>query len=179
MTRLALVLIPFVALAACDEGYSGASRGAVVPYPQVLAENAARPWECLNYDRATDSCEAIGRSTLQGNRFVSDGSVGRSAGRGGSYRLRGQGYVDAQGRGCFRPGDLQMSVAGGRTTEEDAFIIDFTREVLKEIGETCTTTYRQGDHYIVESRAKSGQMLPDGRKTLHFFASPKRLRSLG
>lgn len=174
-----VVLLPCLALTACADLPSDATRGAILPYSAVLAETTGRPWECLGYDAASDTCESVARTTRRGSTFTTEGSLGRSAGRGGFYALRATGEMDEKGRVCFDPSDLDMRVGQGATTEEDRFITELTLGAMRELGRTCTAIYRQDDHYVAQSQTAAGQPVPGGRKTLHFFEHPKKLRPLG
>ena len=68
MRRLILTLCLLAGLGAC------ASNGELVAAKPVavktlLSMNKGKPFECVNYDQATDSCEAINRIRVRSDRI--------------------------------------------------------------------------------------------------------------
>ena len=63
MTRTLAKLIPILVLAACG---TALPKGEAVPIQKVLSDTRGLPYECVNYDAASDSCAGIARRSVRG-----------------------------------------------------------------------------------------------------------------
>lgn len=151
--------------------------GEVVPFSQVLAETKDRPFECIDYDPATDSCEAIGTTVRRGLVFISDMQVAVSAAPLVIATVRARARSDKQGRLCTTGQDLSVNVDGMSDPNASRFIQDVMRAEIDRVGGVCVIYTRAGDDYVLVSVSTDGRVLPDGPSRTTFFAAPKALRS--
>lgn len=145
-----------------------------IPFAQLLAETEGRPYECVNYDSATDSC-----STLSIFQPVSaDTYIMTSAARFGvdvpiieaTTTMREQGTTQ-----CTDFSDVTMSARGEQSFTLEAGLAQMEIELRKR-GRFCGSYIPNGDGYIFHVTVGSQNELDDPNQPIRFFAAPKRLR---
>lgn len=162
-------------LASCAE--TGGSE--IVPIRTLLAETAGRPYECANYDRASDTCETLGRMTVRGRLIdfeirTRQHFAPANVTERGELVIRVTSQIDGNVY-CTTLSGAEISVAG--TSDGDARrIVAAHRAALRQIGRTCTTYLRDGAHYRFVNASPSGFLADGPADRARFFAGPKPLR---
>ena len=64
MFRPIAVVLGIFVLSACAPTLP---TGELVPVKMVLSETRGQPYECINYDAGTDSCEVISKNRVRGD----------------------------------------------------------------------------------------------------------------
>ncbi|MCV6594908.1 MAG: hypothetical protein OIF48_18300 [Silicimonas sp.] len=177
MLRLFQLLSVVLVLAGC------APRGEVLEATPVavralLAENRGKPYECVNFDPATDSCEAVSRIRLGRDRislstdFLLVGPVGETvrATIQSDFELNEGGY-------CGNLKNSRLRIDGNLTKVERAAFRDVFRVVSSATGDFC-------DRYFVDefgrtftlSFDKDGAARRESLSFVSYHRAPKRLR---
>jgi len=176
MKRLC-ALSSFVALAACMSPSSAPLPAGAVSFAQVLADNAATPFECSDYDPTSRSCASVGRYIQQ-----ADGSLLSE----GFFLLQDSPRVVARGvatvraingRSCTQAGELQFELIEGASDPRAQFMLGFMESIFAESGEVCSTYTPNGTDYRVMTEAQAGPLQGPIASTSRFFATQPSLRS--
>ncbi len=151
-----------------------------VPIRRLLEETSGRPYECVDYDRRTDSCATLAKLDVDGDRIHYDirtrthwrPAPGRN---GGELSIRVTSVIHGA-RYCTDLRKAEITVAGQVRNSDSAAIVAFYRDALDAVGRNCTSYIRAGDHYVSLGEAPEGKRLPDSTDEVWFFAEPKRIR---
>jgi hypothetical protein len=169
-----------VVLAGCAEqaglGINTLSVGEQVSVRTLLAENPGKR-ACTEYDAASNSCASLITSRISGNTLIGS-EVASVRGVGGApqrievitrSRINGaQACVTAEGVQAGR---------GSSNKEAAAFVVSFTKELIKERGGVCGTYFRAGDGYVVRSTGRDGKPFPPGDTVIRFVGQGVSLRA--
>ncbi len=165
-------------LAACTAPVAVPTDPNFVPYLQAQAENPGKPYECLGYDPATDTCRSLGRTTVNGTQIMATGSVLNSFG-GDTFRVTTSGPGTYEnGFVCLNGRDLSISARDERTGRDAPFLAAQLSKTLEKVGKFCSGLYRHtGNTYRAETVLVNGTPNPAGQGNIvTMFAKPKKLR---
>lgn len=164
-------------LAAC----SPTPKGAPVPIKQLFAENAGKLWECAEFDAGDNTCEALGKRAVRGDRVAYDamavlpklpGIPGRAKmNMAMRFKIEGDAY-------CGRIDPSRIRVTGVPASIAADLTQSLKVEMVKQ-GEICTRYYRDGPgQYIGVTTQRDGSPVDDGIAPVRFFANAPGLRSV-
>lgn len=175
----ALAAAALFTLAACETPAPSPPAGNVLPIKTVLAETKGRPYECSEYDPASDSCEALSRWRIIGNTVEAQTVFALNEGLPARITVVSRHTLSADGRICGLKGQPRIRVESDGSPEAERAIEElFTVLIAGALTEACGSYFRAQQGYITEATDRAGQLLPDGRGTSRFFATPKKLRAL-
>ena len=177
MRRLILTLCLLAGLGACaSDGELVAAKPVAVK--TLLSMNKGKPFECVNYDEATDSCEAINRIRVRSDRiyfstdFLLVGPVGETvrATIDSDFTLADGGY-------CGSLKGSRVRFDGNLTPAEQQAFREITGVVMSMTGEFC-------DRYFIDEFGRTfsisfdeeGQARRDSLSFITFHRTAKRLR---
>lgn len=155
-------------------------RGAFLPFTEMLAENAGRPYGCFNYDTQSETCEAVERTTLSGDRWRGQGVAATFLGNEVvHFNVRAQGTVE-NGLQCMDARDYSISIPRLEGFAGEREFVGLLEAAFAMMGSFCSSYYRMGDGvYYTESTRPDGSVIPDTEGTIRFFAEQPRLRVVG
>jgi hypothetical protein len=151
-------------------------QGQIEPIRKVLSDNRSLPYECVNYDAKSDSCEGLITRRLQGDRIFYEATAVMP---GPSDILNTRMKVDftiENGRYCGNMRTADLHFEGTLTTSQRSFLQELMLAQLISFGDVCGVYYRNGGAYVSVTTDREGRVMPEGVDTIHFFATPKRLR---
>lgn len=173
-----LVVTALTALAACAAPLP--PKGEFVPIKQVFAENADKPFECVGYQAASDSCEGLGRSEVRGNTIVSSTLFAIDIGVPVQVRTVTR-HPIVNGKSCGLIGRVKVTVEGADSPEGEAAITDMFSAMMTDlVSDLCVAYYRSGEGYFVEATTLDGELVEGVTDAgiSRFFATQKKLRNL-
>lgn len=148
-----------------------------MPLTELRELARATPWECVNYDEASHTCEAIARTTWRDDRHGTS-RLALLAQRSPRVVVALSAPTWAEGDlECGRTADATVEVEVDRSLPEDA--ADRAEAVIRralagERAVTCAGVVRDGEHFRVVGY-RDGR--PTGSSTaLRLFAEPPALR---
>ncbi len=177
MRRLSLTICVFLGLGACapQEDLIEAKPVAV---KALLSMNQGKPFECVNYDEPTDSCEAINRIRVRSDRiffstdFLLVGPVGETvrATIDSDFTLADGGY-------CGSLEGSRIKFDGNLTPTEQQAFREISGVVMSMTGDFC-------DRYFIDEFGRvfslsfdtDGQARQDSLSFVTYHKAPKRLR---
>ena len=173
MSRIAILPAVCFALASCGPAVPDLQ---VEPIRKVLLDNSALPYECVNYDSRTDSCEGLVTRRVKGDRIYYEAlALVPGPAKPVNMRLKVDFQIeDARYCGDMRDADLVFEGAltpGQRSLMQELFLAQ-----LISYGSICGSYFREGEGYISITTDRDGRVTPQGVETSHFFARPKALR---
>ncbi len=177
MRSKAAVSLPLLALlAACA---TAPEKGEFVSVQQVAAENKSKPWECADYDAATDSCDGLGRWTIKGDRVTAQTMAAIEVGDGRILNLTfNTKHTISSGQVCGLDGKVDLLINGKRFKDGENALSDFMKGFMGGVMQNvCAAYYRSGTGYYAEATTSDGKVLPDFSGTSTFFATKKKLRA--
>lgn len=163
-----------VVLSGCATSFS---QDDVVPYQDILAIAADRPYECARFDAASDTCEAL--STFRENR-------------NGTVAIRSQFEMsifepakitiaaDLTPTGpklCSDYSKVAVTVESKMTAGENRDLEALMRQSLRAYGTVCVAYYKRGNGLVAVSEYPDGRVV-EGQPVfeIDFFEAPKSLR---
>jgi hypothetical protein len=177
MRRLIFLLSVSLGLGACGS-QSDLIEAKPVAVKTLLSMNKGKPFECVNYDEPTDSCEAINRIRVRSDKiffstdFLLVGPVGETvrATVDSNFALENGGY-------CGSLANSRIRFDGNLTATEQRAFREITGVVMSMTGEFC-------DRYFIDEFGRTfslsfdaeGQAREDSLSFVTFHRSPKRLR---
>ncbi len=177
MRRLVLMFTILIGMSAC------APSGEVVQAKPVavktlLSMNSGKPFECVNYDEVTDSCEAINRIRVRSDRiffstdFLLVGPVGETvrATIDSDFELTEGGY-------CGSLEGARIRFEGNLTAAEQQAFREISSAVMSMTGDFC-------DRYFIDQFGRTfsltfdrdGAARQDSLSFITYLRAPKRLR---
>lgn len=166
-----------LALAAC----APTPKGPPLPIKAVYAENKGKLWECGNFDASKQTCEAVAKRSLRGDRVNYDMTLlmPKLPGIPGRARINVQATFKVTGTAyCGRFTNARYRVTGVPPEAARSLSQGLKQEMMKE-GEVCTRYYRNGtDGYISETTRRDGTPIDDGVGRVQFFANAPALRPI-
>ena len=168
------ILTAGVALAGCMEPVPTATSGAV-PFAQVMAETEGRPYECVNYDRRTDSCEGL--TTYNQNAPNTFATRSRSIFDEQGRVVEGSPVVRVRGdQACIDGTDYGLTLVSGTSDLGLELALAQIDDFLAQQGEICLVILCDGDDYIAQFVSGPEMFTDVPPQHLTFFENPKRLR---
>lgn len=174
MIRTAWKSALYLVLAACG---TALPKGEIEPIRKVLSDNRSLPFECVNYDAASDSCGSIVSRRISGDRIFYEATA-LLPGPGVDlvrvkmnvdFKIEGSRYC-----GNMRNADLRLEgklSPGQRSLMQELVLAD-----LISMGDVCGVYYREGGGYVSVTTDRAGRVVPHGVESVHFFKRPKKLR---
>lgn len=163
-------------LAACAGPADGPLPQGAMPFNQVLSSNAAKPFECIDYDPASRTCGAYGTydqradgSYVSTSFFLIEESP-RVVVRGVAPA------VDFNGRGCTDGGAIQLDVVEGQTDASTEFMLGFIEAFYADIGRACAVYYPDGSGFRTVLSVPGNGVMDGYEARSTFFAQMPRLR---
>ncbi len=174
MIRHTWKAVIFSLLAACG---SALPEGEVEPIRKVMADNRALPYECVNYDTGSDSCEVLVTRRVSGNNIRFLGTVLINLPEVGptpvEVALPTLIYGDVY---CTDMRNVDVRIKADLSPSARSLYEEVALAELVSMGEVCGAYYREGAGYLSVTTDRAGRVLPDGIDRSHFFRTPKRLR---
>lgn len=144
----------------------------------MRAEDADKLYECVGYDVATDSCEGIVIWTIDGNVATSQAFVAAIQDEETINISTVTRHSIVNGRICGLKGDLEVAINGETFARGENFMADFMGGFLTAaMSETCSSYYRSGEGYYVETTKSDGQVIEELSSATRFFDERKPLRA--
>ncbi len=152
--------------------------GEPVSIQKLVSDTRGRPYECINYDPGSDSCEAIAKRQVRGDRISFDVSMlvpGPNADTVkvkivADFRIEGGRYCGNLARADIRSeGNLTPSQ---RSLLEEVFLAE-----MISMGELCGLYVQDAaGGYTSVTTDRAGRVFEGGIEPVRFFSRPKRLR---
>lgn len=182
MARPAVVLIAGAALAglqACAVAGDPVPARALVPMAELRELLRTTPWECVNYDEVSRTCESISRTDWRDDRH---GALRLTLLLKGTPRamavLSGPTWAEGDME-CGRLGEVAVEVVPDAAMPKGAaekIAAAMRRKLATREGRavTCAGLVRDGEHFRASSR-RDGRPFGRGNR-LRLFAEPPALR---
>lgn len=152
-------------------------KGDFVSFQQVAAETKGLPYECAEYDAATDSCEGLSRWKIKSNKVTATTEVAFNA--DGPLRMTmisSHNIVD--GKVCGMNGTPKVLLNGKSYKRGTNPFVDFMTGAMTGImSDICAGYYRSGDGYYTEATGPDGKVIRDFSSRSRFFAEKKAVRA--
>ncbi|MCF2905301.1 hypothetical protein L0666_09890 [Octadecabacter sp. CECT 8868] len=146
----------------------------VIPFSQVLAETEGRPYECSEYDAATDTCDAITTTQITGpgryfsrTTFFVDPSLPALEGALALY--------DRGDAVCGNMANSELSFSGDVGFAQELMLASIESE-FATLGEICVVYTKTENGYRTQVISGPDLAFEDPIDDYQFFASPKPLR---
>ena len=149
-----------------------------IGFQELLARTAAAPFECVNYDLETDSCQMISRyqnrsdGTVQvRSKFILDADLGAVMTVTDILRPDGA-------RLCTDAKNTAAKVTGDELTARDnANLAELFLQTARAVGPSCIAFFERGEVFFGLSETPDGPILRGQPAfVLSYFAKPKALR---
>lgn len=172
--RLVRAAVLLSLLAACG---TALPEGEPVPLEKVLLDTRLAPWECADYDPASDSCTILALREVRGGRLFYDarGLMEGPEGQPMTMRMKVDFAIEGD-RFCGDMREAEIRFEGDLSPGTRGLMEELLLAELLQSGEMCNLYYRDAEGYLGVTTDRAGQVLPDGVERLHFFSAPKRLR---
>ncbi|WP_368186671.1 hypothetical protein [Aestuariibius sp. HNIBRBA575] len=171
--------LALVGLTACAAPVADVPRGEKVPAAQYLRELSATPYECVDYEAASDTCRFVEQIVRTRGSYYAVGRTRVAEDSDVVLRVKTMMLIEGD-HVCFDRENTEFSLIGGsefmnellQAEMESAFAEDIFDEALKP----CQAYYRNpnGGYLIVDFNGNTGEEL--GVQFPLFMASPKPLR---
>ena len=164
-------------LAACSAPVS-VPIGETVSIQKLLSDTRGRPYECVNYDARTDSCEGIAKRQVRGDRIFYDVSMlvpGPNADTikvkiGASFKIEG-------GRYCGNLSRADIRTEGRLPPAQRSLLEELFLAEMISMGDVCGLYVQDASgSYTSVTTDRQGRVLRDGVEPVEFFRGPKKLR---
>jgi len=175
--RRILSVSALVFLAACG-GSATVPSGEQVSIQKLLSDTRGRPYECVNYDAGSDSCEGIARRSVRGDRIHYDVALlvpGPNRDTvtvriGAEFQIEGSRYCGSLARADIR-------TEGQLTPAQRSLLEEVLLAEMILMGDVCGTYVRDtAGRYTSVTTDRAGRVLRDGVEPVQFFRGPKKLR---
>ncbi|MCF6444017.1 hypothetical protein [Nereida sp. MMG025] len=176
MKQLGLSFVALAALAACAPSFSPDT---AVSYKEILRMSEKQPYECAQYDAASDTCEVV--STIKENR---DGTVAVRSQFQANIFAPATITIDANltpdgARLCGDYKNVGITVDSNLTAGENRDLAEILRQTLQAYGTVCGAYYRRGAGIVAVSEYPDGRLVEDQPVLgVQFFPEAKPLRDL-
>jgi len=155
------------------------AKGEQIAVRTLVAQNPGARG-CIDYDAASNSCASLTRTRISGNTLigeeitaVANPVTGKTARIVVATRARIVGK-DA----CIKSSGIKAG-AGTEDRELTDFAVGFTKDLINEAGEVCSSYFQAGDGYVLSSRGADGQPFPPGDTAFRILTGPVSLRLQG
>ncbi len=173
VTRIALLSVVLAGLTACGPTLPDLE---VEPIRKVLSDNSALPYECVNYDLRSDSCEGLVTRRVKGDRIYYE-ALALVPGPSDPINMRLKvDFKIEDTRYCGHMRDADLAFDGTLTPGQRSLLQELLLAQLISYGDVCGAYFREGEGYISVTTDRNGRLMPQGVETSHFFARPKPLR---
>ena len=174
MFRFAWKAALFLALAGCG---TALPKGEVEPIRKVLSDNRSLPFECVNYDAASDSCEGIVSRRVRGDRIFYEATALLPGPEFDLVRVRMNVDFTIEGsRYCGNMRNADLRFEGKLSPGERSLMQELVLAELISMGDVCGVYYRESGGYVSVTTDRAGRVVPHGVDSIHFFNRPKKLR---
>ena len=178
MFRPVIVSLGFLTLAACAST-STLPTAELVPVKMVLSETRGQPYECLNYDAGTDSCEILSKNRVRGDTIKFETTAMFRGPQNETVQMRIIADFEIVGSlYCGDMADVEIEVKGDLSAGERSLLQELMLAEMIRTGEVCGAYFRESGQYLSVTTDGSGRIIPDSVDRVQFFKAPKRLRPL-
>lgn len=176
MLKFSGILALFV-LAACAAPTVMPS-GEPVSIQKMLSDTRGKPYECIKYDAASDSCEGIAKRRVRGNQIYYDVALlvpgpnfdTIKVNIGASFKIEGARY-------CGNLSRADIRTEGKLTPAQKSLLEEVFLAEMVSMGDVCGLYVRDGSgRYTSVTTDRAGRVMQDGVEPVLFFSRPKRLR---
>ena len=173
--KLLLVAPILTLVAACA---TTPQKGEFISIQQVAAENADKPWECSDYDPATDSCAGLSKWTIKGDTVSAQSLAAIAADDQVMNITMFSTHKIVDGRICGLEGNADVLINGERFKKGENLFADIMTDLMTGVmSKICGSYYRSGTGYYAEVTNEKGKVLPDFSANSTFFATEKTIRA--
>ncbi len=174
--RLIKSLSALVLLAAC--GAPAMPVGEPVTIQKMLSDTRGRPYECVNYDVQSDTCEGIALRKVRGDRISYDVSMLIPGPNRDTVKVKiAADFKIEGGRYCGNLARADIRTEGRLTPAQRSLLEEIFLAELISIGDVCGLYIRDSSgRYTSVTTDRSGRVMRDGVEPVQFFSRPKRLR---
>ncbi|MBU2981776.1 hypothetical protein KO498_08100 [Lentibacter algarum] len=151
--------------------------GTEVALREVLDTHAGQ-YECLDYQAASDSCKALGRSVVYGDDVITTSLFAFDEGLPAQIKVVSRHKLEGAAL-CGLTAPIKITVTSQGTPRANQAIKElFAKTFNDSIPNLCTRYYRDGsgDRYINITTDLQGTPVPDSAVKARFFDEQKNLR---
>ena len=149
--------------------------GSEVPLRKVLADHAGQ-FECIDYQAASDSCTALGRSRVEGDTVIETALYAFDEGLPAQVKVVSRHRFSGDSL-CGLTAPVKITVTSEGTPQVNEAIKKlFAKAMNDSIPNLCTRYYRDGEGYINVTTDLKGSVVPDSAIKSRFFDEQKNLR---
>lgn len=172
---LSLSVLAF--LAACAAPTTMPS-GEPVSIRKMLSDTSGRPYECVNYDAGTDTCEGIAKRKVRGDRIFYDVSMLVPGPNFDTVKVKiAADFKIEGGRYCGNLARADIRTEGRLTPGQRSLLEEVFLAEMISIGDVCGLYVRDSSgSYTSVTTDRAGRVMRDGVEPVQFFSRPKRLR---
>jgi hypothetical protein len=181
LNRFAVITGLVGGLAACTQpagfGTTTLAKGAQQDVRTLVAQNIGKRG-CVGYDAASQSCASLTRSRIVGDTLIGEEITAvRSPTSGMPVRVVVASSARIVGKDACISGEDDIKI--GRGNEDRAlaeFVVEFSKQLVKEAGGVCSSYFEAGEGYVQSSRTAGGQPFPPGDTAFRILDQPLSLR---
>ena len=177
MKHFALIVAAFSVFAGCTVAPS-LPEGETVSISKMLTDTRGRPYECFNYDAATDSCEGIAKRRVTGDRIHFDVSMLVPGPKFDMIKISISASFKIEGaRYCGNMRNAEITAKGDLNPAEKSVLEEVILAQMISLGDLCGAYVRgPSGAYTSVTTDREGRILPDGMDRVWFFDQPRKLR---
>lgn len=177
MIRFFAGISALVLLAACGAP-TVMPKGEPVSIQKMLSDTRGKPYECINYDSGSDTCEGIAKRRVRGDRIHFDVSMLVPGPNFDMIRIDiAAGFKIEGGRYCGTMANADIRTRGNLTPGQRSLLEEVVLAELLSMGHVCGHYVRDtSGRYTSVTTDRSGRVMRDGVEPVWFFSRPKRLR---
>ena len=175
--RLISGLLSLVLLAGCGSAVV-IPEGETVSIQKLLSDTNGRPYECFAYDVGTDSCAAIAKRQVRGDKIAYDMAVLVTGPNSDAVKVSiDLDFQIVDGRYCGNYKRAEISAEGNLTPAQSSLLEELLLAELLQLGDFCEGYLRtpSGAYYSVTSD-RLGRVYWESSVPVVFFSRPKKLR---
>lgn len=152
--------------------------GEPVTIQKMLSDTRGRPYECINYDPSSDTCEWLSKVKVRGDRISFDGAMIFPGPNSEVIKLRVNASFKIEGgRYCGNLKNAEIRTEGDLTPAQRSLVEEVFLAQMISMGELCGTYVRDSaGRYTSVTTDRSGRVMQDGVEPVRFFSRPKALR---
>ena len=174
--RIFLSLFALALLAACASPTMPS--GEAVSIQKMLSDTRGRPYECVNYDPGSDTCEGIAKRKVRGDRIHYDVSMLVPGPNFDTVRVNiAADFKIEGGRYCGNLARADIRTEGRLTPGQRSLLEEVFLAEMISLGDVCGLYVRDSSgRYTSVTTDRAGRVMRDGVEPVWFFSRPKRLR---
>ena len=175
MRKFALISALF--LAACGAPTVMPS-GEQVSIQKLLSDTHGKPYECINYDAGSDTCEGLAKRNVRGNRISYDAAFLVPGPNSDAVRVNVATDFRIEGaRYCGNLVNADIRTEGRLTPAQKSLFEEVFLAEMISMGDLCGLYVKDGaGRYQSVTTDRAGRVMRDGVEPVVFFSQPKRLR---